>query len=297
MKWRTIAQATSTGPIQCVGPIEPSGPTLLFLHGVTRTHRDWSLVMSGLAARFTPWGLDFRGHGGSARSPRGYRVVNYIDDAVHIARDVIAGPVILVGHSLGAMVALAAASRLREQALGVIMEDPPFETLGKNVEQTVFHSQFLQFRDILKGERWHSVADLAKQLAEVRLDNPQTGQSARLGDVRDEASIRFHASTLATMDPECLTPIVEGDWLAGYDWKTLASSIDVPVLLMQADPDRGGMLRDADAETLRESIHDLTVVRYPEVGHQIHSLARESYLATLVPFLESIHPPDLPAQI
>lgn len=290
MEWTTIAQATPTGPIQCIAPIHHSGPTLLFLHGVTRSARDWSLILSMLANRFTPCAIDLRGHGQSARSSQAYRVVNYVDDAVLIARSVIARPVVLVGHSLGAMVALAAAVRLREQAVAIVLEDPPFETLGTNVEDSIYFSQFNQFRDILRAERWNSVQELARLLADVQLDNPKTQENARLGDIRDEASIRFHASTLAQMDPECLTPIVEGNWLNGYHWHEIADSIDVPVLVLQADPARGGMLTDDDLAILRARVRDLTVVRFSGVGHQIHSLARESYLSTVVPFLESIPP-------
>jgi pimeloyl-ACP methyl ester carboxylesterase len=90
------------------------------------------------------------------------------------------------------------------------------------------------------------------------------------------------------MDPETLTPILEGSWLRGYDWEQIATEIDVPVALFQADIDRGGMLTDADALKLQQSIHDLTTVRFAGVGHQIHSLAREPYLSALGSFLESL---------
>ncbi len=288
MNWLYVAQQTSIGPIQAVTLTEPTGPHLLFLHGVTRNHRDWSLILSALAPRFTPWAIDFRGHGQSARSREQYRVLHYIDDAVHIARQLIDRPLVLVGHSLGAMVALATAHRLRDQVQGVIIEDPPFETMGSRITSTMFHSQFVQFREILLAERWGSVSELARQLADVRLQDPTTGQSIRLGDARDEASIRFHASSLAKMDPEALTPIVEGDWLRGFKWIESAQNLDVPVLLLQADPNRGGMLTDADAASLRQQIRDLTVVRFPGVGHQIHTLAREDYLSAIGGFLESL---------
>lgn len=288
MSWLHVAQQTSIGPIHAITLAEPTGPHLLFLHGVTRNHRDWSLVLSALAARFTPWAIDFRGHGNSARSREQYRVVHYIDDAVHIARQLIDRPLILVGHSLGAMVALAAAHRLRDQALAVVLEDPPFDTMGARIASTMFHSQFTQFRDILRAERWGSIADLARLLADVTLQNPTTGQSVRLGETRDEASIRFHASSLAKMDPEALTPIVEQDWLRGYKWMEAAQNLDVPVLLFQADPERGGMLTDADVALLKQQIRDLTTVRFPGVGHQIHTLAREEYLSALGGFLESL---------
>lgn len=294
MSWLHVAQQTSIGPIHAVTLAEPTGPHLLFLHGVTRNHRDWSLVLSALAARFTPWAIDFRGHGDSARCREQYRVLHYIDDAVHIARQLIDRPVVLVGHSLGAMVALAAAHRLREQVLGVVLEDPPFETMGSRIADTMFHSQFVQFREVLRAERWGSISELARLLADVQIQNPSTGQSIRLGDTRDEASLRFHASSLAKIDPDALTPIVEGDWLRGYKWIESAQNLDVPVLLLQADPDRGGMLTDADTGLLQEHIRDLTVVRFPGVGHQIHTLAREEYLTALGGFLESLGLDDGP---
>src|SRR5581483_7683841 len=62
-----------------VGPV--TGPPLLLLHGVTRCWRDFVTLVPPLAPRWQLHGLDFRGHGRSARAPGKYLVTDYVRDA------------------------------------------------------------------------------------------------------------------------------------------------------------------------------------------------------------------------
>src|SRR5205823_9461468 len=78
--------------------------TILFLHGVTRNWRTFHNLLTGLHGEFGLSALDFRGHGNSDRAPGAYSVVDYVDDALAVLRKAEA-PVVIYGHSLGAMVA------------------------------------------------------------------------------------------------------------------------------------------------------------------------------------------------
>ena len=90
----------------------PSGPPLLFLHGLGRSSEDIEPLAMPLSGQWQVKALDFRGHGGSDRVPGGYHVADYVQDAVKFLeqREPGPGPVVLHGHSLGAMVALAVAA-------------------------------------------------------------------------------------------------------------------------------------------------------------------------------------------
>src|SRR5688572_4782194 len=92
------------------------GPPLLMLHGVLRAWTDF-------APRWQLFALDHRGHGESARAER-YLVVDYAADAVALVRDRLPG-VVLYGHSLGALAAVAVAAELPDLVRAVILEDPP----------------------------------------------------------------------------------------------------------------------------------------------------------------------------
>ena len=68
--------------------------------------------------------IDHRGHGGSGRAPGQYRVVDHVEDALTVL-NWLGRPAVLFGHSLGALVAAAAAAARPELVRAVVLEDPP----------------------------------------------------------------------------------------------------------------------------------------------------------------------------
>lgn len=243
-----------------------SGPVLLLLHGVTRCGPDWEALLPALAEHWTVIALDQRGHGASPRGDR-YLVTDYVADAVRIVREEAAGSVVLFGHSLGAMVAAAVAAELPDRVRGIILEDPPFHTMGNRIAGTAWQAQFLGMRDAARNGG--SVDEITETLAEIRLPSAGGGFQ-RLGDLRDRASLAWSAQCLSQLDPEVLTPVIEGRWLDGYAFPEVLSRVRCPALLLQADPGAGGALTDADAETVVEVIPDCRHVRFPGCGHNLH---------------------------
>ena len=201
MSWMGMAESTPIGALQLAVGVENSGPPILCLHGVTRMWRDWTGVLASLGQRWRPYCLDFRGHGESCRAPGSYDVRHYVEDAVHVARETIGQPFVVMGHSLGAMVACGVAERLKDQVLGAVLETP-FGTMGSRIGTLPFLSQFRGIQQLLREERWHDVTDLAKQLGDMRLQDPNTGRTFRLGDVRDAATLRFNAACLMKWIPK-----------------------------------------------------------------------------------------------
>ena len=96
----------------------PDAPlTVVLLHAWTMDSTSWDRVVAGLvrenpgAARILRF--DLRGHGGSAPAPRGGASVQRCADdlAELITREVPDGDVVLAGHSMGGMTAMALAER------------------------------------------------------------------------------------------------------------------------------------------------------------------------------------------
>lgn len=87
-----------------------TGPPLLLLHGVTSRWQSWLPIAPSLALRWHLHALDLRGHGGSGRATGAYRINDYATDVVALLRRQIGSPTVLVGHSLGAIIAAAAAA-------------------------------------------------------------------------------------------------------------------------------------------------------------------------------------------
>ncbi|MEO8268379.1 MAG: alpha/beta hydrolase [Aureliella sp.] len=270
-------------PRLCYTDSGGTGPTLLLLHGVTRSAGDWEPVLAALSDSWRVLSLDQRGHGRSARTNR-YLVTDYVEDAVRFVKEEIAAPVVLIGHSLGAMVAAGVATELPQLVRGIVLEDPPFHTMGNRIADSTWHALFLGMRKA--AEQGHDVASTTALLADICL-SVRGGSMQRLGDLRDRASLEWSAECLRQLDPLVLAPVVEGNWLEGYDVTGVFSRIRCPALLLQADPSAGGALTDEDASTLA-ALPYCQLVKFLGAGHQLHRDNTQSVLQTLKGFLDQI---------
>jgi pimeloyl-ACP methyl ester carboxylesterase len=268
-------------------PTEPASEvaSLAFFHGVLRSADIFSPLTAPLGTRYDLWLLDHRGHGSSDRAER-YLVVDFVADAVRWLRECVPRPVVLYGHSLGAMVAAGVAAQCPDLVRGCALEDPPFRTLGPHIGATNFLSYFAQIAELLKTPR--SVPQLAAGLAEIRIVDPRGGPEIRLGDTRDPVSLRYQAAALKKIDPRVLEPLVGGQWMQGYDEPAIFAAIRCPVLLLQADASLGGMLVNEDVVEFRKHVEDVSLVRMPGVGHMMHWHKTQEIANLVFGFVESL---------
>lgn len=258
------------------GPAD--GPTLLLLHGVTRCWRDWAPLLPELASEWQVAALDHCGHGESGRAPGAYRVIDYARRLEAFVREnEFRAPLVVFGHSLGAMIALHLAAECAEKIAGAVLEDPPFHTMGENIGATAYLAQFAGMQEVAR--RGGAVEAMTDALADIRLPGPNG--EVRLGDTRDRASLRFSAECLAHVDPEVFTPLVAWTWLEGFDHRALWPRVKCPLLLLQGDTRSGGALTDEDAELAGRVVPRFRCVRFDGVGHQIHRTEPQQVAATV----------------
>ncbi len=102
-------------------------PTLLFVHGGFHGAWCWSQYLEFFVQRAIPAAaIDLRGHGGLPAPPDFARagVAEMAADITEAAA-ALKTPVILVGHSLGALAAMAAAEHVRPSGIIMIAPAPP----------------------------------------------------------------------------------------------------------------------------------------------------------------------------
>jgi pimeloyl-ACP methyl ester carboxylesterase len=104
-----------------------TGPPLVLVHGTTADHSRWKPLLPQLEAHFTVHAVDRRGRGGSGDAPR-YAIEREFEDISAVV-DGIGEPVLLLGHSYGAVCALEASLRTRNLRRLVLYE-PPIRTTG-----------------------------------------------------------------------------------------------------------------------------------------------------------------------
>ena len=262
---------------------------LVLLHGLTRRWQTFTPLLPSLQSRYALTLVDLPGHGESHPNPAGYLVKDYVEAMVAWVDDFPVDSFALYGHSLGAMVALQAAAQRPDRIERVILEDPPFDTMGKRLTDTVWMSHFSQVHrlrnhvPLVRASRAEQVA----MLAEILLVDPNTGISQRLGDQRDPSSLRFMAACMMKMHSDVVAPVTEGKWLQGWDWHVAAQQVQQPTLILRADESAGGMLTASDAEQLVRQLGDPVHVLFKNSGHNLHWLRSQDVCNCVHTFLDS----------
>ena len=268
-----------------------SQPTLLLLHGAARDGRDWQPLLPELLDEWHVVILDFRGHGESGRASGAYLVSDYARDAVAFVRGTFSAPITVMGHSLGAMVALNLAAECAPLVERVVLEDPPFHTMGDRIGSTPYRAQFAGMREV--ALRGGNIAELTDTLADIRI--PTLQGMKRFGDIRDHASLQSSAEFLMRVDPELFVPLAAGRWLDGFDHAALWHRVVCPTLLLQGDPTAGGAFADEDVEAARRGLRVYRHRQFPGVGHQIHRTVPAEVASALREFSQTQFAETTPA--
>ena len=195
-------------------------------------------------------------------------------------------PAVIFGHSLGALVAAAAAAAEPERVRAIILEDPPGTQLLTDLQATPFFTLFRQLQKFAGSVR--PVAEIARHLADIELTGSTGRGSTRLGASRDAVQLRFMARCLKDVDPEVLPPLLESRLLDGFDIEAALGSVHCPVLLLQGNEKLGGMLGDAAAARWAGLLTDCTSIEFPAAGHLLHWLDITKTINMMLGFLEAL---------
>ena len=120
---------------------EPDRPGLVFVHGGAAHAHWWTHVAAQFARVYRIAAIDMSGHGDSDRRDR-YSLEAWCDEVVTVAADAdMAGPPIVIGHSMGGFVTLATAATRGDQIAGAVILDSPVRRPDPEME-TGSRSQF-----------------------------------------------------------------------------------------------------------------------------------------------------------
>lgn len=227
----------------------PGTRPVVLVHGGAAHAGWWDHVAPLLALDRRVVALDLTGHG-SSDSRQAYDFETWADEVLAVARCEADGdelPVV-VGHSMGGVVALTAAHRHAERLGGVVAIDVP---------DWVLHGREITALDELPPRRHHATRSQAESRFRARPDDP-----ARLGYVSDHVASRSVHSTDAGWT-----------WRFDHAVTTHGSPPDeafgashCPVCLVI--PERS-LLTDADTRTLAARLGDVGIIRVPDSGHHV----------------------------
>jgi len=247
----------------------PGRPPVVLLHGVGSRGQTWWPVIDPLAARFHLYQLDLRGHGASGKPAAGYLVEHYAAD-LDAALDALGlqrNETRIMGHSLGALVALSWASEHPAQAAALVVEDPSLRVPP----------------DIVQAfDGWQQLAALtpAQAAAWYRQEYP---------DWSDEDCLR-RAETITSTAPAVFAELraeAQAALATGTTDRThILAGVQMPTLLLYGSLELGSMVAPTDAERFVQIMPRGRAIQIPGAGHSLHRDASEAFLEAVIPFLE-----------
>jgi pimeloyl-ACP methyl ester carboxylesterase len=217
-------------------------PAVILVHGWSCDSAYWGSQLDALKAKYTTVTVDLAGHGGSGRNRADWSMGNFGEDVAAVARQLPNSRIVLVGHSMGAPVALEAARRIGDRVIGIVAVDS-LKTVGQPpISEREMAMRLKPFRDNFIGQMREFVA------------------ASFFTKTADPMFIRKVADDMSLAPPEVALPAIEA--LIRMDYSTVLPSIHVPVVAINSD--RTG---PTDEERIRKSLPTFSAVVLPDSGH------------------------------
>lgn len=263
-----------------------NGRPLVLLHGLARNWQDFLPLIPKLSQSWHVYAVDMRGHGKSARVPRGYASRAYAVDVVELLGQVVGEPAVLFGHSMGAVAVMHVAAEQPQLVQACILGDNVLfrDTLAHSMYPALFAALH---QLVLEGG---SVREMAARLAKVGIQVPGLDYPVAIGDLpgNDEAYLLKWADCLQQVDPQALEMTLDGSTLADFDGEDLLRRMKCPTLLLQASPELGGLMPNAEVEKAMRLLARPKLVRFPLLGHALHLQQAQPVLQAVCAFLDSL---------
>jgi non-heme chloroperoxidase len=249
--------------LECVEAGPADGMPIVLLHGLSDTHRSFDQLWPHLPGHMRVVAPTLRGHGDSDRPADGYSMPTMAADVAAVMDALHLGPAVVVGHSMGARVALRLAldhpSRVRKLVFvcgfAPGLPNPSIDELVASVEQ-------LPARLPVEFAREFQDACFA-QPVDSRFVDAMVAQTLKV--------------------PTAVFRQVLAAFIAD-DTRTMLARVDVPVQLIWGNRDT--FVSRADQRALLEALPDASLREYDGVGHTPHWECPARFVADLMHFAE-----------
>ena len=267
------------------GPATPtSGPPLLLIHGFGANLNQWRHNLPALSQVAPVYALDLLGFGDTEKAATLYGAELWAAQVSEFIQTVIGRPVALVGHSLGALVALTVAHSQADRVAQLLMITLPLPAaredlvadwvarLGMQVESLV--STPLLLRPLFRLVRRPSFLRRALQGIYTEPDR-----------VDEELVATFAVPPLDRGAARTLCYLVRSRTEPSFSSsiKALVAELAMPALLLWGERDR--VIPIAFADNLSQLNPNLTIHRLPGVGHCLYDEDPDNFNQIVITWL------------
>jgi non-heme chloroperoxidase len=234
--------------LQYVEQGQADGTPVIFLHGITDSWHSFERVLPLLPKSIHAFAISQRGHGNSDRPANGYHPRDFANDLADFIKKKDLGKAVIVGHSMGGIVAQQFALMYPELLKGMVIvsSDAAFRD-NKGLPE--FHEEIIK----MKGPA----------IDPAFMDAFQKGTIARPIDTAYyQLLVAEGLKVPARVFKSAFYELMEVDFTPEL-WKVKA-----PVMIMWGDQD--GFCLRGDQDNLKNNIINSRLVIYCGTGHALH---------------------------
>jgi pimeloyl-ACP methyl ester carboxylesterase len=245
------------------GSRDGGGQLALLIHGVTSSSRTWWRLAPELARRgYRVLAVDLRGHGASPPVDDQLALADLSTDVIETLRapgGELPAIDLVIGHSLGALVALDLLARVPGVTRRLVLEDPPGPT----------------------GVDWPAVAEGIREDGRRARSEPEAMRrelvEANPAWVPEEVDRRI--ADVVACDSEGVAAALSRT--TAFDLVGLANAVEVPTLLVIGLEELGSALVGPDRAALVGALAGSADVEVLDTGHNLHREAFGRFLEVL----------------
>ena len=267
-----------------------TGPTMVLVHGLGGSHANWLAVGPGLAAHARVFAPDLPGFGRTPLAGRSAHVrasVEFLDRFLDTIGD---GPAVLVGNSMGGLIAMMEAAERPEKVAGLVLVAPAQPRPRRSLVDPVVALTFGAYAFPGVGERflrWRAAwlgperlvrqtlrlccADPARVPAEVVAAHVSLARERERMSWAQPAFLEAARSILAVLS-------------RSREVRAMIQRITAPTLLVQGTEDR--LVPLAASRALAELRPDWRLAVFEGIGHVPQLEGPERFVATVAGWLE-----------
>ncbi len=234
-------------------------PPLIFVHGWCCDWSHWRRQLPAFRRKHRAVAVDLRGHGHSSKPKQDYTMDGFAEDLEWLIGDLGLRKPVVIGHSMGGVIALRLAGRGNRDIAGLVIVDSPiFSVLPQEQLDT--------FVQALEGPTYR---DVARAFIDARLFHPGSPKA-----------LRKHVTDAMADAPQHVMASAMRDLLV--DNTDLAKNVNVPSLFIDA----GRSLEEL--QRIEAGIPGIRIGRTVGAGHFNMLEAPEQFNGMLRKFLDQL---------
>lgn len=272
-RFTTFDGLTLVGDV--AGPVD--APAVILLHGGGQTRHSWAQTMHRLVERgYFVVNYDARGHGDSDWSPDGDYSIQALASDLRVIRDTIAGPVALVGASMGGITAFYAVGTSRPpMAQALVMVDIVLRPAPTGVEKI---QRFMRGNQ----EGFASLDEAAAAVAAYNPDRPRPKDPSGLMKNlrrRDDGRLYWHWDPRMLQVRPSSEPPSRSELLLH-----ISKGVSVPTLVVRGE--HSDIVDDEGVAEMVRLVPQTEILEVPGAGHMVAGDRNDAFAAGISPFLD-----------